>query len=231
MACGGEMTLMDAVPDDAGAAPSFEYRTFRCSECRDVERRLVFTKQAPQGGTAPAPEQAAPPTLSTRRMPAELTHKVPVEPTQDAPIEPAQTLPAQRAPFEVPAETPERGPAELAHPEPRGQTNAWGKALEKLNRLQERAAAEREAAGEAERRAQFNLIWDSFRSVPPPASSPEAPWQVKPKPDEEPDEDVRSYPERIAPPAPAAHEKPITPAKPERAGWLWRRFARGWNSW
>ena len=39
--------------------PGFEWRTFMCSECQDVERRLVFTKHA-RGGE-PEPAQVAPP--------------------------------------------------------------------------------------------------------------------------------------------------------------------------
>jgi hypothetical protein len=195
MACGAEMILMDAVQGDAVAVPGFEHHTFMCSECRDVERRLVFTKQGHQGDTAPMLEQAATPIVPTRRMPVELTHTAPVEP---------------------------------AHPEPPGamlQTGAWAKALERLHRLKERATTEREAAGEAERRAQFNLVWDNFRSLPPPSASSEALSQVKP------DEPVRSSPEPIASPAPTAHDEPIAPPKPEPARRLWRSFAKGWESW
>jgi hypothetical protein len=223
MACGAEMILMDAVLDDAVVVPGFEHQTFMCSECRDVERRLVFTNQGHQGDTAPMPEQVTPPIVPIRRMPVELTHTAPVEAAPNVPVEPTQTEPTQR----TPVETPETVPVETAHPEPPGamlQTNAWAKALEKLNRLKERATAEREAAVEAERRAQFNLVWDSFRPVPPPSASSEALSQVKP------DEPVRSSPKPIASPAPTAHDEPIAPPKPERGGWLWRRFARGWES-
>jgi hypothetical protein len=223
MACGAEMIRMDAVLDDAVAVPGFEHHTFMCSQCRDVERRLVFTKQGHQGDTAPLPEQVAPPIVPIRRMPVEPTHTAPVQAAQNVPVEPTQAEPAQRAPVE----TPETVPVEPAHPERAGamlQTNAWAKAQEKLDRLKERATAEREAAVEAERRAQFNLVWDSLRSVPPPLASSKALSQEKP------DEPVRSSKQPIASPAPTACSEPIAPPKPERGGWLWRRFARGRES-
>jgi len=230
MACGAEMILMDTVLDDAVVVPGFEHHTFVCSECRDIERRLVFTKRGRQGDTAPVPEQAAPPIVPIRRMPVEPTHTAPVEAAQNVPVEPTQTEPTQRTPVEttVPVETPGTVPVEAARPERPGaklQTNAWTKALEKLDRLKERTTAEKEAAVEAERRAQFNLVWDSFRSVPPPSASSEALSQEKSG------EPVRTSAKPVASPAPAAHDEPVAPAKPERGGSLWRRIARGWESW
>ena len=52
MACGGEMILMNVVPDDTMEVPGFEQHTFTCSECQDVERRLVFTTHSREGDTA-----------------------------------------------------------------------------------------------------------------------------------------------------------------------------------
>jgi len=60
MACGGEMTLTNAVQDDTMAVPGFEYHTFTCSECQDTERRLVFTKHSRESDTEPAPVEATP---------------------------------------------------------------------------------------------------------------------------------------------------------------------------
>jgi hypothetical protein len=60
MACGGEMILMNVVKDDTMEVPGFEHHTFTCSECRDIERRLVFTKHSREGDAEPAPVQAAP---------------------------------------------------------------------------------------------------------------------------------------------------------------------------
>ena len=61
MACGGEMVLMNVVQDDTMALPGFEHHTFKCSECQDMERRLVFTKHNCESDTEPAHVQAAPP--------------------------------------------------------------------------------------------------------------------------------------------------------------------------
>jgi hypothetical protein len=55
MACGAEMILMNVVQDDTMAVPGFEHHTFMCSECRNVERRLVFTKHSHEDDTAPNP--------------------------------------------------------------------------------------------------------------------------------------------------------------------------------
>ena len=54
MACGAEMILMNVVEDDTMAVPGFEHHTFMCSECRDTERRLVFTKHGREGDPVPA---------------------------------------------------------------------------------------------------------------------------------------------------------------------------------
>jgi hypothetical protein len=65
MACGAEMVLTNVVEDNTMAVPGFEHRTFVCSECQDVEHRLVFTKQGCEGDTELMAEQAAPPIAPT----------------------------------------------------------------------------------------------------------------------------------------------------------------------
>jgi hypothetical protein len=44
--CNAEMILMDVVQDDTMLVAGFEHRTFMCSACHDVERRLVFAGAA-----------------------------------------------------------------------------------------------------------------------------------------------------------------------------------------
>jgi hypothetical protein len=61
MACGAEMILMNVVRDDTMAVLGFEHHTFRCSECHDVDRRLVFTKHGRQDDAEPMPLHTAPP--------------------------------------------------------------------------------------------------------------------------------------------------------------------------
>jgi hypothetical protein len=41
-----EMILMNVVQDDTMPVAGFEHRTFMCSSCHDVERRLVFVRAA-----------------------------------------------------------------------------------------------------------------------------------------------------------------------------------------
>jgi hypothetical protein len=45
------------------AVPGFEHHTFACSECHDVERRLVFTKHGRESATQPMPVRKAPPIV------------------------------------------------------------------------------------------------------------------------------------------------------------------------
>ena len=59
LVCNAEMILMKVDPDDTMPVPGFEWRTFMCSECHDVERRFVFTKHAREG--EPETVQVAPP--------------------------------------------------------------------------------------------------------------------------------------------------------------------------
>ena len=109
---------------------------------------------------------------------------MPVEPTQKAPEELTRTAPVQAT---VQVETTETVPVEPTiqnRPPLRIQVNVWTKALEKLHTFKERAI-------ETERRAQFNRVWDSFRSVPPSSASSEA-------------ESQRSPTETIVSPAPTA---------------------------
>jgi hypothetical protein len=99
MARGAEMILMNVVQDDTMAVPGFEHHTFTCSECQDVEQRLVFTKQDRESDTEPMPEQAAPPVVPASTVQDEHVApsgllSCPVEPAQTMPVEPTQTAPA-----------------------------------------------------------------------------------------------------------------------------------------
>ena len=55
------MILMNVVPDDTMAVPGFEHHSFMCSECQDMERRLVFTKHGREEAPESMPVHAAPP--------------------------------------------------------------------------------------------------------------------------------------------------------------------------
>jgi hypothetical protein len=214
------MILVQVVKDTTMFVPGYEHHTWQCSGCSTVERRMTFTREktptqtaaAEQTQTAPAePSQTAPvkttqivPAEPTQTVPAELAQTVPVEPTQTARVEPRQTT----AETTVPVEATKTMPAELTkrnRQPPRFQKNAWGKALDKLQKREK-------AASETERRAEFNRFWDNLRSVPPPSASSEALSHVKP------DEPLRPPTEPIASPAPTAHDEPIAPeSKSERA--------------
>jgi hypothetical protein len=91
MACGGEMTLMNVVSDDTMEVPGFEHHTFACSECQDIERRLVFTKHSREDDIEPTPVQAAPPIAPASTMQDE--HAAPsVFDTEPAPVQVAPPI-------------------------------------------------------------------------------------------------------------------------------------------
>jgi hypothetical protein len=64
MACGTAMILTNVVQDDAMAVLGFEHHIFRCSQCRKVERRLVFTRHGREIAES-MPTHAAPPIVPT----------------------------------------------------------------------------------------------------------------------------------------------------------------------
>ena len=96
MACGGEMILMNVVQDDIVGIPGFEHRTFACSDCQDIERRLVFTKQSGQDDPEPMPLQVAPPIAPAPSVHDEqVAHPVIAENSREGDTEP---MPVQAAP-------------------------------------------------------------------------------------------------------------------------------------
>jgi len=62
------MILTNVVPDDTMEVTGFEHHTFTCSECQDVEGRLVFAEQGRGGDVEPMPEQVAPPVVPASTM-------------------------------------------------------------------------------------------------------------------------------------------------------------------
>jgi hypothetical protein len=157
MVCGAEMILTKVVQDDTMEVAGFDHHTFTCSECQDVEERLVFTKQNRESDTEPMLEQAAPPvapasTVQDEPVAASGLLSCPVEPDQTV-----STVPAEPTEPVQPTQTASLAPVQTAPEEPiienhtplSFQRNAWGKALvEKLHNLMERATTAREAANE-----------------------------------------------------------------------------------
>ena len=71
--CGAEMDLMHLVQDKTLPVPGYEHRTFKCSACGDIERRLVFTKDSKNSHAEPmlvytAPHISAAPTGHKERI-------------------------------------------------------------------------------------------------------------------------------------------------------------------
>ena len=210
------MILMNVVQDETMDVPGFEHQTFKCSECEDVERRLVFTKQDRDGDAVDMPEQVASPVVPGSTVQDHDAATSPMEPGETVPLHPSQTVPVgltQTALVDettVPIEPSQTEPVEPTHPEPAAttlQTNTWAKAFgEKLRNLNVRAMGLRKSVGETERRADFNRVWDKLHSAPSsPASS-------KTLSDVKSDEQVRLPTEPIAPGATVLDE-PITPGR------------------
>jgi hypothetical protein len=61
--CGAEMILINVVQEHAMAMRGFEHHSFMCSSCRDVERRLVFTRHGRESDTPTMPVHPAPPIV------------------------------------------------------------------------------------------------------------------------------------------------------------------------
>ena len=179
MACGAEMILVNVRQDDTMAVPGFEHQTFRCSECQDLEQRLVFTKQDREDNSGLVPEQTVQAVVTASAaqdqhvaasalltVSVESPQTVPVEPTQTAAVELTQIATTEttvpRTTQTVPVE-----PTIQDRPPLRSPTTVWAKALEKLHTFKQRAI-------ETERHAQFNRVWDSFRSVRPSSASSES---------------------------------------------------------
>ena len=55
LACGEEMALVEAVPDDSMMVPGYEHQTLQCSACGDSERRLIFNSRQSAPGIFPNP--------------------------------------------------------------------------------------------------------------------------------------------------------------------------------
>ena len=157
MVCGAEMILTNVDQDDTMEVAGFEHHTFTCSECQDVEERLVFTKQNRESDTEPMLEQAAPAvapasTVQDEPVAASGLLSCPVEPDQTV-----STVPAEPTGPVQPTQTASLAPVQTAPEEPiienhtplSFQRNAWGKAfVEKLHNLMERATTARAAANE-----------------------------------------------------------------------------------
>src|SRR6516165_10671424 len=86
--CGAEMRLVQVAKDNTMPVAGFEHRTWQCSACAAVERRMTFTRER-----TPAKTEAVEPTQPALPGP---TQTVPVEPTQTTANEAAPAKPAEQ---------------------------------------------------------------------------------------------------------------------------------------
>jgi hypothetical protein len=59
--CNAEMILIKAVAEETAGVTGFERHTYQCSNCADVEQRLVFSSKAIGQRAADVPPHQAPP--------------------------------------------------------------------------------------------------------------------------------------------------------------------------
>jgi hypothetical protein len=90
------MVLMQSVPDETMPVAGFERHTFMCSDCQDVEQRLVFVKPSEQVDPEPVTLNVAPP-IAPAAVPEpaavqESAAAVEDEPTATVEDEPAATV-------------------------------------------------------------------------------------------------------------------------------------------
>ena len=65
IACGAEMRLMQAVPDNTMMVSGYEHHTLRCMGCDEVERRFVFIREKTPAANVPVQPSAAAPVDPT----------------------------------------------------------------------------------------------------------------------------------------------------------------------
>jgi len=106
MECGAEMRLVEVAKADTMPVSGFEHRTWQCSGCSAVEKRMTFTREKTPTKTEPIEPtrtvlvepiqtfQIAP----AKSVPSEPTKQVQPEqaqPTQIAPLQPTQVVPIE----------------------------------------------------------------------------------------------------------------------------------------
>jgi hypothetical protein len=64
-ACDCDMVLMKAAPAGTEALPGFEYHSFKCAKCREVEQRLVFIRHGREVEADAIPAHDAPSIVPT----------------------------------------------------------------------------------------------------------------------------------------------------------------------
>jgi hypothetical protein len=93
LVCNAEMILMAVVEDDAMPVRGFEHHTFKCSECHDVEQRLVFAKHGRESGTEPLSVHTTPSIAGEQRDNEQLMPLVDAAPSNAR----ASAVPDERA--------------------------------------------------------------------------------------------------------------------------------------
>lgn len=146
MACGEQMALVAAVPDETTTIAGFENETLHCPACGGTERRLVFSRAPRERAWCPLPVPESVASSSPESPPSNSSR---LEPPCSEP--PAVSSPAAGNP-----------PA-----------SAWARAVEKLR---SRQADLDERAGEAREmnwRMRFDQAWEKLGPARPDSRRPD----------------------------------------------------------
>ncbi len=141
--CGEEMHLMQVVQDNTMLVSGYEHHTWQCSNCSEIERRLVFIREktpADKIQVEPAhPEPPAAKLQTTAWIRAlEKLRSTQTELNEQAASASSSVRPPRRPESARPvtARIPS-GPAATAHDDAYAPPSAWTRAIAKFRKRQE----------------------------------------------------------------------------------------------
>src|SRR5262245_51925405 len=128
ISCGTQMRLVRVEPDDTMMVSGYEYQTFECLSCQEIERRLTFTrKPTPQPVQIAPVEEAAPvPLASAGADPSPQTSPASAHQDDKPPASDAETTDPS-----APPASPTSDRSTVASP------GRWARAVAKLRGMQQ----------------------------------------------------------------------------------------------
>jgi hypothetical protein len=131
------MRLVRVQPDDTMMVTGYEYQTFECPSCQEIERRLTFTREPTPQPVPAAPSDKAAPSDQAAPVPPASANGDAAPPVSPEPAhQEDETTPLASAiskPQEQPA-SPVPATSETAPP------SRWARAVAKLRGIQERGS-------------------------------------------------------------------------------------------
>jgi hypothetical protein len=135
MFCGAEMRLVKVEQDDSLMVTGYEHRTFECSSCQEVERRLTFTHEAtPHPGEPVSVDPAPVPSLVTKDQNEAAPPMSPASTDQDEAAPSMSPVSVDKDDAAPPPSVPFAGHNEAVAP------SRWTRALAKLRGREKRGS-------------------------------------------------------------------------------------------